>query len=231
MFVIKTGMVSEADVVHKMLHEFGSPYYDVVVLTGRWEDQMHSASELDDAEAIISVGTCGGLCPGPKPPMPRVGDAFCPSFLMTPEGTQYPDMHWNGRMIEKTYCGVAKWWSSGIYNTANTVIERKTIFDHCGATIIDDESFNVAKFAATRNIPFTILRVVSDTCRTFDDMPPAARNAIQTDGGLDIFAVIKSLLKQSGQIKDLEHCYMNYQTALAKLRIILDRIGPYCAFK
>lgn len=230
MFIIKTGMDAEADVVRKMLHTYGNPH-DVTLLTGRWSSKFDEAEIFEGAEAIISVGTCGGLSPGPHPSMPLVGEAYCSAFLMTPDGTEYPDMHWGGRIIEQTHCRVAKWWSSGEFNTANDVAARKAIFNASGASIIDDESYHVAKFAKARQIPFTIMRVVSDTCRAVDDLPPAARNAIQDDGGFDIFAVIKSLLEDSGQIKALEHCYTDFQLALAKLRIVLDKIGPYCAYK
>lgn len=228
MLLVKTGLDPEYDAVIGMLNERGRKP-NVQVVRGVWKEA--DLQRLRDVEAIISIGTCGGLCPGPNPPMPQVGQVYIASDLITPVGHFSPDMTWTANLHSSILnAQPAIWWSSGKFNTADDVKSREAIWQQSNATIIDDESYEVAKFAAARAIPFAIMRVVSDTCTASDNLPPAARNAITSDGGFDVFAVIKSILKDSHQLLALEHCWKDFNLAIASLRLALDQIGPDFCF-
>lgn len=230
MLVIKTGMDPEFDTVRKMLTDYGSPD-DVEVLKGIWPAFRLNEEMPKECRAIISVGTCGGLCPGPKPARPLVGQTFVANSLVTTAGVFSPDPDWLSRLSVMPSVTPARWWSSGQFNTADDVKSRTSIFEQSGALLIDDESYDVAKFATLRNIPFAILRTVSDTCVPEDDIPPAARNALQAGGGFDVFSVIKSILEIHGQLHALEHMWTDFNVAIAKLRVVLDQVGPYLLSK
>lgn len=230
MLLIKCGMKPEADVIEAMLRNYGSPR-GVMLLSG-----VYDAGRLDrglgfDVSGAISVGTCGGLCPGPNPPIPPVGNAFVASQLWTSGDRYDPCTNWSKRISDKIGADVVPWWSTGLFNTADNVADRTAIWHDSGAEIIDDESFGVAEFARKRQIPFAICRVVSDTCIAEDDLPPAARNALQAGGRIDVFEVIASVLKQPEQLPALELVWKNFNIALAKLRVIAQQLGPMMQFR
>lgn len=229
MLCIKTGMDAEYNAVTDMLDASGYFASDIKVLKGIWTEDSLATLLGSDCEGIISVGLCGGLCPGPKPALPLVGKCYLAGQLVcpAPDKSFSPDMVWTARLAVKTKAEVVKWWSSGQFNTADDVSSRTAIWQTTGAEIIDDESYAVAQFAAHRGIPFAIARVVSDTCTAADNIPPAARNALTKTGGVDIFEVIVSVLKDMDQLPALERIWHDYNTALASLRLMLHQAGPW----
>jgi hypothetical protein len=70
-----------------------------------------------------------------------------------------------------------------------------------GAAAADMESHVVARVARDRGLPFAAVRVVSDSAERA--LPPAALVGMSRSGGIDIFAVLRSLFADLGQLPAL----------------------------
>jgi adenosylhomocysteine nucleosidase len=215
---IKTGMKPEYDIARAFAgKEDGNT---TLVLTG-----IQTAADLEkvvptDCTGVMSFGLCGGLADGVE-----VGASFLATNLVTPDGTYQADAAWNARLFAKTRAVEVHWWSTGIFNTADSRDQRLSIFTTTGAAVIDDESYAVAVFAKDRNIPFVCLRVVSDGTK-IPDLPPAARNALNTAGDADIEEVFASLAKDPAQLPSLIEIAREYSISIGELRTIAAIIGP-----
>lgn len=187
---IKTGMTTEQQIAKC----YADP--SVLVLTGQF-----TVAELDAAlpktiDAILSFGVCGGLAP-----QAQIGQAFIYDAARTPNGNFIADIGWRKRLFAATKYYERTIWSSGEFNTANTVEERAQLFQQSGCWIIDDETYAVAQVAKQRNIPWAGLRTVSDGAE--DTLPPAIVNALNPNGSTNLLAVIESLETDPAQLPDL----------------------------
>ena len=70
-----------------------------------------------------------------------------------------------------------------------------------GATAVDMESHIAAAWAERHAKPFAVLRTVSDAADR--DLPPAALAAMGAGGRIDMPAILRSLLREPGQIPAL----------------------------
>ncbi|HEY6578868.1 MAG TPA: hypothetical protein VIY09_06060, partial [Rhizomicrobium sp.] len=92
-----------------------------------------------------------------------------------------------------------------------------------GASAVDMESHVAARVARSRGFPFAALRVVSDGAQR--TLPPAARVAMRPSGGIDIAAVLGSLLRSPLQLPALIRTAWEAEIAFAALfrcRYVLD---------
>jgi nucleoside phosphorylase len=74
---------------------------------------------------------------------------------------------------------------------AATPAERAALFAGSKCSAIDDESNSVACLAQARDIPFAVLRAVSDDANA--SLPMAARHATNPDGRANIQSVLEAL--------------------------------------
>jgi adenosylhomocysteine nucleosidase len=63
------------------------------------------------------------------------------------------------------------------------------------------ESHIVARVARRHRLPFAAARVVSDAAHR--SLPPAVRVGMKSDGGMDLSAVLRSLLAEPSQLPAL----------------------------
>jgi adenosylhomocysteine nucleosidase len=193
---------------------------DVTVVTGLWPASAMLIA-FPDIEAVISLGLCGGLGPA------QIGQAFIYDAITDGQWTYFCDAPWRKRLFAATKYYETKCYSTGQFNTANTVEQRADLYAKFGCRVIDDESIAVAEFAMHRDkpIPFIGLRVVSDGAE--DNLPPAVQNALQPDGGDNILAVIASLIQDPAQIPLLEKTAKEAQFAIDELGTPVKAVGPY----
>ena len=97
-----------------------------------------------------------------------------------------------------------------------------------GAIAVDMESHLAAELAATHNLPFAILRCISDEASA--DMPPAIVVAMGAQGRLDFAAIMRSLLSEPGQIPALIGTTRRFRRAYAALCQGAASIGPELGF-
>ncbi len=70
-----------------------------------------------------------------------------------------------------------------------------------GAAAVDMESLIAGRYALEQRAPFAILRAVADPAER--DLPPLVLKAVESDGGIDAFAVIGELIRSPGQFAGL----------------------------
>ena len=78
---------------------------------------------------------------------------------------------------------------------------KAALYESTGALAVDMESAVAARFAAARNLPFAVLRVISDDAGHV--LPPAALVAMKPDGGIALGRVLGSLLRHPLQVPGL----------------------------
>lgn len=210
--IIKCGMQSEAKLIRKWCP-------GAIVLTGRQTvEQMKSAlPSYFKPTSIISVGLCGALSPALD-----VGDVVT-SFRVNKSLKTYPDFAWTHRLIKSTYAKQHLSYSTPSFGTASTPKQKECLFDQTGAWFIDNETLVTAQFASKFNIPWTVLRVVSDS--STDTIPDAAQDALDNYGNTKIWSVLYSLSTNPGQLPDLIRTALNARQAMKSLGLALRMAG------
>ncbi len=92
---------------------------------------------------------------------------------------------------------------------------------------MDMESHVAGAVAAERNLPFTIVRCVSDGARHL--LPHAITVSMRADGGVDGKAMLRSLAKRPGQVADVARTTAGFTKAMRELRRGSARLGPRMA--
>lgn len=211
--VIKCGMQSEANLIRKWCP-------GAVVMTGRQSvRQMQAAIPKQfECTSIISVGLCGGLSPFLK-----VGDIVT-SLSVSRSAQNHPDFAWTNRLVRWTGAKRYLSYSTTEFSTACTPVQKKNMLESTGGWFIDNESIVVQQFAEKFNIPYAVLRVVSDS--STDTIPIAAQSALDIQGRTSILPVIWSLFTRPDQIPDLIRTALNANKAMRSLELALKMAGP-----
>ena len=180
-------------------------------------------AEIDQLDALIAWGTCGGLAPGVA-----IGDLVIGARVRLASGDQYePDEGWTqalsaaGADLSRTrgvnvqFCDV---YSTPVESAA-TPDQRAQLFAATRCQVVEVESSVVAPLAKERGIPFIVVRAVSDDWRT--TIPAGDVNALNPDGSTNLRALIKngvdlSILGLAG----------DYDAALVALLALRDAATP-----
>jgi adenosylhomocysteine nucleosidase len=214
MIVAVTGLKREARVIK-------SPDVRIVIGGGHDLDNKLEAV-LDRARGIISIGIAGGLSPELKP-----GDCVIATEIVSGTQRLLADMAWRRRLMQ-----VLPFAKTGLIAGHDTIVAnadaKAALYRDTHARVVDMESHIVARAAQARKIPFAALRVVSDA---YDcALPHAALAAMRPDGGINIGAVIGSLLTRPWQIPVLMRTARDANAAFATLLRCRDLLGPRLGF-
>lgn len=172
--------------------------YKVALSGARLDGAWRAAQELvaGGATHLMSFGLAGGLDPALAP-----GTLLLPSRLLMPDdGAVSVDAAWHARAL--TLLGPQRPVTSAMVGTDTaiaTAAAKAALFARTGASAVDMESHVLAQ--AAPDLPLLILRVVADGAH--DALPPAALVGIRPDGSTDLLAVLRSVLRQPGQIPAL----------------------------
>jgi adenosylhomocysteine nucleosidase len=215
MLVIVCGLADEKHVAEKS---------GTLVLCG-----INATSTLDslvpaECTGLLSFGACGALSPELS-----IADLLLGTSITDDEAVHAVDAAWLERLtqgLKRQRPRNVPILSHGV-ETAHTPEERKALFAKTGCWAVDDESKAVARLAAKRNIPFAVLRAVSDDADS--ELPLAARNVILPDGTANIEAVLASLRASPLQLFDLQKTAVEYHMAIGRLWDAYRTVGPdYC---
>ena len=100
---------------------------------------------------------------------------------------------------------------------------RFGIPDSSGA-VVDMESAAWARAAASRGIPFVLLRAVSDTLE--EDLPGFLSSCLSADGAVDRAAVARRLLFHPGALPVLLRMRRRVREGASGLALFLERLLP-----
>ncbi|HXR96027.1 MAG TPA: hypothetical protein VN718_09110 [Rhizomicrobium sp.] len=184
-----TGLKREAEIV-------GGP--GVVALAGGG-DAVSLQGKLNalhgDIRGVISVGLAGALSP-----LLKVGDVVIADQVIHGRETWRCSDLWRIALL----ANLAEAHQGPVAASATILEDAKAkaaLYDDTGALAVDMESAPAARFAAARNLPFAVLRVISDDARHV--LPPAALVAMKPDGGIALGRVLGSLLRHPLQVPGL----------------------------
>jgi hopanoid-associated phosphorylase len=148
-----------------------------------------------DIKGVISVGLAGALSP-----LLKVGEVVIADQVIQGRETWRCSETWRvalaARLAHAHQAAVAA--SDTIMESAEA---KAKLYDDTGALAVDMESAVAGRFAAARNLPFAVLRVISDDAAHV--LPPAALVAMKPDGGIAIGRVLGSLLRHPLQVPGL----------------------------
>jgi len=183
-----TGVKREAALLRK---------HEVLVLAGGGAPER-LAAELDrlaaGAAGIISFGMAGALDPSLRLGEWVIADRLAGAVDAT------CDRRWVSALskrIPEARTGSA--WCDGRMITEPK--EKQDLRARSGAILVDMESHVAAEAAARADLPFAILRCISDEADTA--LPPAVAVAMQPDGRLALGKVLRSILDRPGQLSGL----------------------------
>jgi adenosylhomocysteine nucleosidase len=166
---------------------------------------------------VISIGIAGALAPNL-----RVGDCIIAREIVVDGKRFRTDTTWGdglaGRLAEAKSGAIASVRQPAADKDAKAALHLAT-----GADAVDMESGIAAEVAASRDLPFAALRIISDDA--FDSLPHAARVAMKDGGGLDLAAVMGSLLTRPTQIPRLIGTARNAGRAFRVLLRCCDLLG------
>lgn len=177
-----------------------------------------------DCRRIVSFGLAGGLASGFE-----VGDIAIATKLHAPDFDYNLSGDWY-QNIERILDGtnlkfdIAWWYSSGGTGEANSVEQRAALAEKYKTSVIDDESYFVAKFAKEHNLEAAIVRSISDDWQM--DLPPAATgNALNADGSPNLGHVMNSIFTNPLQIPALIGVALDFSYSLGTLKQTAIALG------
>lgn len=183
----------------------------------RLEREADRAAPL--ARGIISIGIAGALAPELKPGEWIVADAVRGVDLAMPT-----DQAWRERLLARLP-GAMQGLVLGGEAIVATAAEKADLHRTTGAIAVDMETHVAARVAARYRLPLAVARVISDAAdRT---LPPAARVGMRPDGGIDLPAVLRSLLADPLQLPALIRTGLEAERAFRALLRGHRRLGSH----
>jgi adenosylhomocysteine nucleosidase len=171
-----------------------------------------------DIQGIISIGIAGALSPDLD-----VGDIVVAERVITANEAFETDAAWTARLAARiSNATIGAMLGRGeIAHSA----EVKALLHQAGRAVsVDMESHVAARAAASRNLPFAALRVISD--RADQSLPPAALVAMKPDGSIALGRVLWSIAKQPSQLGALIRTGRESEKAFAALLRCVEALGP-----
>jgi len=162
------------------------------------------------AAGIISFGIAGGLSPDLN-----AGDWVVGSGVRTEQGHFPTDRGWARALLEALPSAV----HAEIVGADAPIAEpseKHRLHLRTGAVAVDTESHLAARIAAAHRIPFAACRAVIDPAHSV--LPPAAMYGLRHDGTADVFAVLRSVVRQPSQLPALTRTALDARIAATALR-------------
>jgi adenosylhomocysteine nucleosidase len=211
--VIVTGLLAEARIASpaagRLIAAGGSPV--------RLEAELARALS-DGADAVLSFGLAAGLIAGQA-----AGSLVIPDEIVS-GGNRYPtDPGWSGRMRDLLADADPR-PLAGVDAPLVRPADKAQLHQATGAVAADMESHLAAALARGAGRAFAALRVVSDPVG--QSLPPAAVIAMKPDGGVNLAAVIASLLLHPGQLSELARVATGARAAMHVLGRCRSALGP-----
>jgi hopanoid-associated phosphorylase len=167
---------------------------------------------------IISIGIGGALAPG----LP-VGRWIVADAVLVDGERMTTDAAWTGRLAARLPEA-----GRGLLLGANAIVaeatRKATLHRTTGAIAVDMESHIAARVARRHRLPFAAARVISDAAHR--TLPPAARVGMKSDGGMDLSAVLRSLLVNPTQLLALIQTGIEAERGFRALLRGYRRLGP-----
>jgi hopanoid-associated phosphorylase len=166
---------------------------------------------------IISFGISGGLNPELV-----AGDWVVASAVRYSGRVIATDSKWT-QELSKRLPGAVLADIVGSDTMVPSPAEKSHLHRTTGAVAVDMESHIAAEIAATHGIAFAACRVIIDAAHR--TLPAAAGPALDSNGAVNIFAVMRSIMQAPGQLPDLARAALDACIAERALRKGRKQLG------
>ena len=189
-----------------------------------------AAAELGSKEkqltALVSIGFCGALDTSIT-----TGSIILPDAIITADGERFEtDQVWLAAVADRLV-GLPFIAHNTIYG-ATEVIETRSgkLETHslCGACAVDMESAGIAHAATRFGVPFVAIRIVLDEAS--DVLPEVTRDAVHSDGNLNIAGLLRGLASRPQDIGGLVKLAGKSNKAQKQLKAVCEELLPDFAF-
>jgi adenosylhomocysteine nucleosidase len=170
------------------------------------------------ASGIISIGIAGALAPG----LP-VGQWVVADAVLVDGESLSTDPAWTSRLAARLP-EAARGVLLGVNAMVAEAMQKASLHSTTGAVAVDMESHIVARVARRHRLSFAAARVISDAAH--HDLPPAVLVGMKSDGGMDLPAVLRSLLAKPGQLPALIRTGLEAERGFRALLRGHRRLGP-----
>jgi len=204
MIIAVTGMAREARLIAQtgVLSVVGGGDIDAL-------EKRIDAAVAKGGCCVLSIGICGALCPELK-----VGDVVIASEIVTPDAVYTTNASWTRELaLRIPHAFVAP--MAGVNSVSGDPRNKADLRVTTEARTVDMESHVAARAALAHGLPFAALRVVSAGAHR--SLPHAAQIALHPSGGVDMPAVLRSVLRAPLQILPLIRTAWEAEIAFAAL--------------
>lgn len=171
---------------------------------------------------LVSIGFCGALDTAIA-----TGSIILPDAIITADEERFDtDTAWKS-MVSDRLTGLPFVAATAMYCAAEVIETRaakQTIHSHCGARAVDMESAGIAHAAMRLNIPFIAVRIVLD--EVTDTLPEATRDAIHSDGNLNVRGLLRGLASRPQDIGGLIRLAGKSGKAQKQLKAVCEALLP-----
>ena len=218
---VVTGLTREADCLDGIPVRNRPP----IQCSGARSEAATEAAEAligDGCAALLSFGMAGGLAPSVTPGMMVIADA-----VIDGSGRRYDAaLPWRAALVENLQDHVAfvGGMIAGSDQALTSPAAKTALHSATGALAVDMESHRVAAVADASNIPFLIVRAVSDPCTR--SIPEWVPGGVGPDGNIRYGAMAAGLACHPWDIPAVIGLSGESSLALAALRRVCRLAGP-----
>ncbi|MFB9263712.1 adenosylhopane nucleosidase [Bradyrhizobium erythrophlei] len=176
----------------------------------------------EDCLGLISFGVAGGLSPDL-----RTGTCVVGSTIVSEVTQVATDRNWSRALLQLIPDAV----HGAIVGTPRVISLPETKRDlhaSTGALAVDNESHVVAGIAAARGLPMAAVRVIMDPATR--ELPRAAVTAIRPNGTIDLATLIRSMMREPGELLMLPRTTIDALIGFAALLRCRQLLGPGLGF-
>jgi len=185
-----------------------------------------AAAELGSKEkqltGLVSIGFCGALDSAIA-----TGSIILPNAIVTADNERFDtDPAWLSAVADRL-AGLPFITQNTIY-AATEVIEtqsdKRATHSLCGACAVDMESAGIAHAATRFGVPFVAIRIVLD--EVSDILPEVTRDAVHSDGNLNMVGLLRSLASRPQDIGGLVRLASKSSKAQKQLKAVCEALLP-----
>ena len=188
-----------------------------MALSGIGAARSHAAAELllsQGATGLLSWGFAGALNDGLKP-----GTVMLPRSVIGATGDTYPvSAEWH-RQLYRVLVSRIPVATDSLLETA-MIVERpdakRRLARHTRASAVDMESGAVARLASARNIPFVVVRVITDTVSSV--IPKSVVQALDASGAVKLPSCVTRAFLRPADALAMIKLAMHFKAARTSLK-------------
>lgn len=171
---------------------------------------------------LVSIGFCGALDAAIA-----TGSIVVPNRIVTADNERFDtNADWVSAVASRM-TDLPLVTQSAIYcatETIETQACKQATHSQCGACAVDMESAGIAQAARRFDIPFIAIRIVLDEAA--DTLPEATRNAVHSDGNLNVKGLLRGLASRPADIGGLIRLAGKSGKAQKQLRAVCEALLP-----